>query len=183
VCLTVSCTRISGAVLPAEEMATQAARIAEDRLRREEEKLREIELRVQREIAEKRQELVRRSLATYVGPSCRLTADLNEGGLPLARPRGDAPDSGEPAPLVPLFGRTLDRLRLDPTHDGRRAIQRAIFLLAYLADPPTRLSRFTASPNGLTLVLLLIRISSSLLSKSVVCQSARSRAQAKRIRI
>jgi hypothetical protein len=119
VCLTVSCTRISGAVLPAEEMATQAARIAEDRLRREEEKLREIELRVQREIAEKRQELVRRSLATYVGPSCRLTADLNEGGLPLARPRGDAPDSGEPAPLVPFFGRTLDRA--PSRSDARRA--------------------------------------------------------------
>ncbi|KAH8806886.1 septin [Flagelloscypha sp. PMI_526] len=44
-------------ILP-EELATQSVRLKEEQLRREEEKLREIELRVQREINEKRQELM-----------------------------------------------------------------------------------------------------------------------------
>ncbi|KAH8923850.1 GTP binding protein [Atractiella rhizophila] len=44
-------------ILP-EDMATQSVRLKEDQLRREEEKLREIELKVQREISEKRQELL-----------------------------------------------------------------------------------------------------------------------------
>jgi cell division control protein 11 len=44
-------------ILP-EELATQSVRLKEEQLRREEEKLREIELRVQREINEKRQELL-----------------------------------------------------------------------------------------------------------------------------
>jgi len=44
-------------ILP-EELATQSVRLKEEQLRREEEKLREIELRVQREIHEKRQELL-----------------------------------------------------------------------------------------------------------------------------
>ncbi|KAJ7071283.1 septin [Mycena amicta] len=44
-------------ILP-EEMANQSVRLKEEQLRREEEKLREIELRVQREINEKRQELL-----------------------------------------------------------------------------------------------------------------------------
>lgn len=41
-----------------EEMATQAVRIKEEQLKREEEKLRDIEFKVQREIAEKRQQLL-----------------------------------------------------------------------------------------------------------------------------
>lgn len=45
-------------------MASQSARLTEERLRREEEKLREVEMRVQREIAEKRQELVRVSVSS-----------------------------------------------------------------------------------------------------------------------
>ncbi|KJA26144.1 hypothetical protein HYPSUDRAFT_75704 [Hypholoma sublateritium FD-334 SS-4] len=44
-------------ILP-EEMASQSVRLKEEQLRREEEKLREIELKVQREINEKRQELL-----------------------------------------------------------------------------------------------------------------------------
>ncbi|KAF8446137.1 septin [Boletus reticuloceps] len=44
-------------ILP-EELATQSVRLKEEQLRREEEKLREIELKVQREINEKRQELL-----------------------------------------------------------------------------------------------------------------------------
>ncbi|TFK74332.1 GTP binding protein [Pluteus cervinus] len=44
-------------ILP-EELANQSVRIKEEQLRREEEKLREIELRVQREINERRQELM-----------------------------------------------------------------------------------------------------------------------------
>lgn len=41
-----------------EELATQGVRIKEEQLRREEEKLRELELRSQRELSEKRQELM-----------------------------------------------------------------------------------------------------------------------------
>lgn len=44
-------------VLP-EDLASQGMRLKEEQLRREEEKLREIELKVQREIQEKRQELL-----------------------------------------------------------------------------------------------------------------------------
>ncbi|KAF7376561.1 Chloride channel protein [Mycena sanguinolenta] len=44
-------------ILP-EELATQSVRLKEEQLRRDEEKLREIELKVQREINEKRQELL-----------------------------------------------------------------------------------------------------------------------------
>ncbi|KAI9039396.1 putative septin AspA [Aspergillus affinis] len=43
-----------------EDLANQSVRLKEEQLRREEEKLREIELKVQREIAEKRQELLAR---------------------------------------------------------------------------------------------------------------------------
>jgi cell division control protein 11 len=43
-----------------EDLATQSVRLKEEQLRREEEKLREIEIKVQREIAEKRQELLAR---------------------------------------------------------------------------------------------------------------------------
>lgn len=39
-------------------MANQAVRIKEEQLKREEEKLRDIEVKVQREIAEKRQQLL-----------------------------------------------------------------------------------------------------------------------------
>ncbi|KAJ7879633.1 GTP binding protein [Mycena olivaceomarginata] len=44
-------------ILP-EELANQSVRLKEEQLRRDEEKLREIELKVQREINEKRQELI-----------------------------------------------------------------------------------------------------------------------------
>ncbi|KAF8338146.1 septin [Cantharellus anzutake] len=50
-------TENDSSILP-DELATQSVRLKEEQLRREEEKLREIELRVQREISEKRQELV-----------------------------------------------------------------------------------------------------------------------------
>ncbi|EYE98358.1 putative septin AspA [Aspergillus ruber CBS 135680] len=43
-----------------EDLASQSVRLKEEQLRREEEKLRDIELKVQREIAEKRQELLAR---------------------------------------------------------------------------------------------------------------------------
>ncbi|GAA5877015.1 hypothetical protein JCM16303_006371 [Sporobolomyces ruberrimus] len=46
-----------GSVLP-EDLATQSVRLKEEQLRREEEKLRDLELRSQRELAEKRQELL-----------------------------------------------------------------------------------------------------------------------------
>ena len=41
-----------------EDLASQSVRLKEEQLRREEEKLREIEIKVQREINEKRQELL-----------------------------------------------------------------------------------------------------------------------------
>ena len=43
-----------------EDLASQSVRLKEEQLRREEDKLRDIELKVQREIAEKRQELLAR---------------------------------------------------------------------------------------------------------------------------
>ncbi|CAG7967342.1 unnamed protein product [Penicillium nalgiovense] len=43
-----------------EDLANQSVRVKEEQLRREEEKLREVEIKVQREIAEKRQELLAR---------------------------------------------------------------------------------------------------------------------------
>ncbi|CAO1637699.1 unnamed protein product [Parajaminaea phylloscopi] len=46
------------APIPGDELANQSVKLKEDQLRREEEKLREIELKVQREIQEKRQELL-----------------------------------------------------------------------------------------------------------------------------
>ena len=49
-------------ILP-QELATQSVKIKEEQLRKEEEKLREIELRVQREINEKRQELLAKEAA------------------------------------------------------------------------------------------------------------------------
>ncbi|CAG8485262.1 12783_t:CDS:2, partial [Racocetra fulgida] len=44
--------------ISSKDLATQSVRIKEEQLKREEEKLREIELKVQREISEKRQELL-----------------------------------------------------------------------------------------------------------------------------
>lgn len=55
-----SANDLSSASINPEEMATQSVRIKEEQLRKEEEKLREIELKVQREISEKRQELLAR---------------------------------------------------------------------------------------------------------------------------
>lgn len=49
--------RRDASILP-EDMANQSVRIKEEQLRREEEKLREIEFKVQREIQVKRQELM-----------------------------------------------------------------------------------------------------------------------------
>lgn len=54
---TVHADQPDSSILP-EDLATQSVRLKEEQLRREEEKLREIELRVQREINEKRQELL-----------------------------------------------------------------------------------------------------------------------------
>jgi cell division control protein 11 len=54
---TVNSDSHDSSLLP-EELASQSVRLKEEQLRREEEKLREIELKVQREINEKRQELL-----------------------------------------------------------------------------------------------------------------------------
>lgn len=50
--------RVSDSSILPEDMANQSVRLKEEQLRREEEKLREIELKVQREIQIKRQELL-----------------------------------------------------------------------------------------------------------------------------
>lgn len=50
----------SGSSMNPEDLASQSVRLKEEQLRREEEKLREIEVKVQREINEKRQELLAR---------------------------------------------------------------------------------------------------------------------------
>lgn len=54
---TVHTDTTNSSILP-EDLASQSVRLKEEQLRREEEKLREIELRVQREINEKKQELL-----------------------------------------------------------------------------------------------------------------------------
>jgi septin family protein len=63
-----------------EDLASQSVKLKEEQLRREEEKLREIELKVQREINEKRQELLARESQLkemYVTPlACRKIAPL-----------------------------------------------------------------------------------------------------------
>ncbi|KAJ5947418.1 hypothetical protein N7466_000433 [Penicillium verhagenii] len=53
-------SRIHDSSMNPEDLANQSVRLKEEQLRREEEKLREIEIKVQREIAEKRQELLAR---------------------------------------------------------------------------------------------------------------------------
>lgn len=55
-----TCNRSHDSSMNPEDLATQSVRLKEEQLRREEEKLREIELKVQREIQEKRQELLAR---------------------------------------------------------------------------------------------------------------------------
>lgn len=59
-----------------EDLATQSVRLKEEQLRKEEEKLREIEIKVQREISEKRQELIAREES--------LKGDLAAFGFPCS---------------------------------------------------------------------------------------------------
>ncbi|KAK7473210.1 Cell division control protein 11 [Stygiomarasmius scandens] len=66
-------------ILP-EDLANQSVRIKEEQLRKEEEKLREIELRVQREINEKRQQLLAKE-ESLRNLESRLAAQGSESGL------------------------------------------------------------------------------------------------------
>lgn len=62
-----------------EDLASQSVRLKEEQLRREEEKLREIEVKVQREINEKRQELLARESQLkemYVSSECPFSSLL-----------------------------------------------------------------------------------------------------------
>ncbi|KAI9929959.1 hypothetical protein MW887_011769 [Aspergillus wentii] len=61
-----------------EDLASQSVRLKEEQLRREEEKLREIELKVQREIAEKRQELLARE-SQLREIEARMTRETSQG--------------------------------------------------------------------------------------------------------
>lgn len=58
--LTSESDRAQDSTMNPEDLASQSVRLKEEQLRREEDKLREVELKVQREIAEKRQELLAR---------------------------------------------------------------------------------------------------------------------------
>ncbi|KAG6911796.1 hypothetical protein DXG01_000043 [Tephrocybe rancida] len=78
-------------ILP-EELANQSVRLKEEQLRREEEKLREIELKVQREINEKRQELLAKE-ESLRNLESRLAAQGSQSGLCI---QGDDPPTIEP---------------------------------------------------------------------------------------
>ena len=53
-------SRLRDSSMNPEDLASQSVRLKEEQLRREEEKLRDIEVKIQREINEKRQELLAR---------------------------------------------------------------------------------------------------------------------------
>ena len=80
ICATTAADSSDSSILP-EDMTNQSVRIKEEQLRKEEEKLREIEFKVQREIQLKRQELLAKEdslkvLEARLGwfPSCRVIA-------------------------------------------------------------------------------------------------------------
>ncbi|ORY85033.1 Septin [Protomyces lactucae-debilis] len=73
-----------------EEMASQAVRIKEEHLRREEEKLRDIEIKVQREISEKRQQLLAKEEALK-SLEARLAQSGSNGDLASVQPSSPAP--------------------------------------------------------------------------------------------
>ncbi|KAH2760824.1 hypothetical protein KXW10_000754 [Aspergillus fumigatus] len=74
-----------------EDLASQSVRLKEEQLRREEEKLREIELKVQREIAEKRQELLaRESQLREIEARMAREASQNQMALQPEAANGDA---------------------------------------------------------------------------------------------
>ncbi|GAA5845710.1 hypothetical protein JCM3766R1_001144 [Sporobolomyces carnicolor] len=89
-----------GSVLP-EDLATQSVRLKEEQLRREEEKLRDLELRSQRELAEKRQELLAKE-ESLRNLEARLAAhnhhQLNGSQSSSIAP-SPIPQQGPPAPL------------------------------------------------------------------------------------
>ncbi|GAA6000681.1 septin family protein [Rhodotorula paludigena] len=82
-------------VLP-EDLATQSVRLKEDQIRREEERLRELELRSQREIAERRQELLAKEQLLR-SLEARLAAAEASGGTPPPPP----PAIHSPTPVSP----------------------------------------------------------------------------------
>lgn len=61
-----------------EDLASQSVRLKEEQLRREEDKLRDIELKVQREIADKRQELLARE-SQLREIEARMTRESSQG--------------------------------------------------------------------------------------------------------
>ncbi|GAA5897622.1 uncharacterized protein JCM6883_006757 [Sporobolomyces salmoneus] len=89
-----------GSVLP-EDMATQSVRLKEEQLRREEEKLRDLELRSQRELAEKRQELLAKE-ESLRNLEARLAShnnhQLNGSQSSLAAPSSVSGQQGPPVP-------------------------------------------------------------------------------------
>ncbi|KAI3394767.1 hypothetical protein diail_2236 [Diaporthe ilicicola] len=72
-----------------EDLASQSVRLKEEQLRREEEKLREIEIKVQREINEKRQELLARE-SQLREIEARMQREQAGSGTPAPDANGDA---------------------------------------------------------------------------------------------
>ncbi|KAH8757619.1 septin [Diaporthe sp. PMI_573] len=73
-----------------EDLASQSVRLKEEQLRREEEKLREIEIKVQREINEKRQELLARESQLREIEARMQREQAGSSGTPVPDANGDA---------------------------------------------------------------------------------------------
>ncbi|KAK2600789.1 hypothetical protein N8I77_010296 [Diaporthe amygdali] len=73
-----------------EDLASQSVRLKEEQLRREEEKLREIEIKVQREINEKRQELLARESQLREIEARMQREQAGSAGTPAPDANGDA---------------------------------------------------------------------------------------------
>ncbi|GEM10591.1 GTP binding protein [Rhodotorula toruloides] len=90
----------------AEDLATQSVRIKEEQLKREEDKLRELELRTQRELAERRQELLAkeellRSLEARLADAQHSNSSTP---LPPSQPQSPVPQQGQPHPVLTPHG-------------------------------------------------------------------------------
>ncbi|GAA5858009.1 hypothetical protein JCM5353_008162, partial [Sporobolomyces roseus] len=98
-----------GSVLP-EDLATQSVRLKEEQLRREEEKLRDLELRSQRELAEKRQELIAKE-ESLRNLEARLAAHNNHqqnGSQSSSSMNSPAPSQMQQGPPAPYQGNGQD---------------------------------------------------------------------------
>ncbi|BGP10073.1 Cell division control protein 11 [Rhodotorula toruloides] len=118
-----------------EDLATQSVRIKEEQLKREEDKLRELELRTQRELAERRQELLAkeellRSLEARLADAQHSNSSTP---LPPSQPQSPIPQQGQPHPvLTPHGGAPTNGLQFPYYY-----VVKSLFIL-YLSLPSTR---------------------------------------------